>query len=433
MNHPSERPVASFDKMVRIDTVRAAKGHGIVDLKQHRSIWLAQQTQASRIYFALVTALGIVACGFSPLSAGWVTTPWLEVIGWTLLAILASFSIGLQLRKIADGSGSVTMRDVWTLSALFIWGLPAALAINLVLVTWSESVTKIHVEGRYFVLARYGFNAAFTSIALIGAEVVGNVGDRGWLSWMLAGFAFEAITVVAVEVHVVLNKNRRRATQALIVLGAMCLTEVPLAVALTVSWQESTLLAVFLAFPMFVMAAGLQYILEFIELRDLVSTDSRTGLLTPTAWRESTETLLRTQRLAILMADLDSFKNLNDTYGHLAGDEILKQVGDIMISSIRPLDLACRWGGEEFVLVLAGTTVRDAIPVAERIRARVAAEARSNGAQVTISIGVAGCPATTAQHVPQALTATMGLADEALYLAKREGRNRVAWIGTDVP
>ncbi|MEO7377243.1 MAG: diguanylate cyclase [Nakamurella sp.] len=381
--------------------------------------------------------LGAAGLAVGVLRTGRVDTPWVGVIGWSMLAVLTSFSIGLQLRKLADGAGTVTMRDVWTLSALFAWGLPAALTVNLVLVVWSETVTKTRVEDRPFVPARAGFNAAVTSLGLLAAwGVVAAVdsppGDPSvWTSWLLAGVVFEAVTVVAVEIHVLLNLAPRRLSQAAVVLAAMCLTEVPLAVALVVSWAVSPVLAVLLAFPMFVSAAGLQYILEFIELRDLVSTDSRTGLLTPTAWRESTEKLLRTQQIAVLMADLDSFKALNDTYGHLVGDEILAQIGDILTSSIRPLDLACRWGGEEFVLVLAGTSVSDAVLVAERIRTRVATEARHDGARVTISIGVAGCPASGLQQVAQALTTTMQLADEALYRAKGEGRNRVAAIGAE--
>lgn len=402
-----------------------------------RSGWLSQQTRASRVYFVAVMVLGAVGLAVGVRQAEWGSTPWAAVAGWTVLAILTSFSIGLQLRKLADGAGTVTMRDVWTLAALFIWGLPAALAVNLALIVWSEAVTKTRVEDRPFVPARAGFNAAFTSLALLAAWRVIEAADATpaepghWKAWLIAGVVFETVTVIAVEIHVQLNRDPRRLTQAVIVLAAMCLTEVPFAVALQVSWSTAPLLAVFLAFPMFVAAAGLQYILEFIELRDLVSTDSRTGLMTPAAWRESTEKLLRTQQIAVLMADLDSFKALNDTYGHLVGDEILSQVGDILISSIRPLDLACRWGGEEFVLVLAGTSVRDAVLVAERIRSRVAAEARHNGAAVTISIGVAGCPATGPQQVAQALTTTMELADEALYRAKGEGRNRVETIGAD--
>ncbi|WP_111768029.1 sensor domain-containing diguanylate cyclase [Nakamurella deserti] len=402
-----------------------------------RSGWLTSQSRPSRIYFLVMMAVGVVALAAAAFQPGWsgTETPWLSVAGWTVLAALTSFSIGLQLRKLADGSGTVTMRDVWTLSALFIWNLPAALVVNLALVLWSEAVTKTRVEDRPFVPARAGFNAAFTTVALVAAwgvvAVDGGPDAATWKTWLLAGIVFEAVTVIAVELHVALNRAPRRLSQALIVLGAMCLTEVPLAIVLTVSWAADPVLTVFLAFPMFVAAAGLQYILEFIELRDLVSTDSRTGLLTPAAWRDATEKLVRTQKVAILMADLDGFKALNDTYGHLAGDEILRQVGDILISSIRPLDLACRWGGEEFVLVLANTSVRDAVLVADRIRARVADEARHNGARVTISIGVAGCPPTGSQQLAQALTATMGLADEALYRAKGEGRNRVAAIGAE--
>lgn len=406
-------------------------GRGDADTSAGRSAWLAQQTAASRAYFVITILVGVGAFGTTLTDQHWTDTRWSTVLGWAALAILTSFSIALQLRKIVDGSGTVTMRDVWALSALVIWGLPAALLVNLAVVLWSETVTKVWIEGRNFILARCAFNAAFTTVALVVASAVVNAGDGHWGFWLLAGVAFEAVTVLAVEIHVIVNKTRRRLSRSLTVLAATCLTEVPLAAALVLAWSLHPVLAVCLAFPMFVTAAGLQYILEFLELRDLVSTDSRTGLLTPTAWRESAEKLVRSHQIAVLMADLDNFKNLNDSHGHLVGDEILKQVGDILISSIRPLDLACRWGGEEFVLLLVGTPVRDAVLVAERIRARVATEAGSAGAGVTISIGVAGCPPTSSQQVPAVLTATMGLADEALYLAKGEGRNRVAVIGAD--
>ncbi len=393
--------------------------------------WLAQQTLASRRYFGVVMVLGVLALAASALSPTWRSTDWTGVGGWAALAILTSFSTALQLRKIPDGAGTVTMRDVWSLSALFIWGLPGAVVVNLILVVWSESVTKTRLEGRTFVLTRCGFNAAFTSVALVGAWAVIELAGAGWLSWLVAGFTFEALTVIAVELHVIADQHRRRLTLSLVTLVAMCLTEVPLAVVLEVTWELSWWLAAVLAFPIFIAAAGLQYILEFIELRELMSTDSRTGLLTPAAWRESTEKLLRNQQIAVLMADLDNFKRLNDNFGHLVGDEILKLVGDILTSSIRPVDLACRWGGEEFVVVLAGTAVPDALLVAERIRSRVHGEAHRDAARVTISIGVAGCPATAAHQVPQALTAAIALADAALYQAKRDGRNRIAVIGTE--
>lgn len=408
-------------------TASSGRGGGA----ESRSAWLAQQTRASRSYFAAVMIAGALAVAVTVFGPDWTGISWGGVAGWTVLALLTSLSMGLQLRKIADGSGTATLRDVWSLAALFIWGLPAAVLLNLALVVWSESFTKVRFEGRSFVLARCGFNAAFTSVALVLAWWVLESADTNWSAWLLAGVTFEVVTVIAVELHLVANRTKRMLSKPLIILVATSLTEVPLAAGLTVAWLVSPLFAVILAVPVFVMSAGLQYILEFIELRDLVSTDSRTGLLTPTAWRQATEKLVRSQQAAVLMADLDNFKQLNDSFGHLVGDDVLKQVGDILTSSIRTVDLACRWGGEEFVLVLAGTPVQDAVLVAERIRARVHAESTAGGAPVTISIGVAGCPATAGHHVAEALTATMALADDALYQAKRDGRNRVAVLAAD--
>ena len=265
------------------------------------------------------------------------------------------------------------------MAALLIWGLPGALVVNLVVVVWSETVVKVWLEGRTFVLARLGFNAALPTIALAAAWLVLRLDPGDWLVWLLAGAVFEVVTVVVVELHTLVNGGPARLSRSALMLVAMCATEIPLAAAITVLWLVNPLLSATMAETIFVAAVGLHYILEFIELRDLVQTDHRTGLLTPTAWRDSAERTLRQQPLAILMADLDHFKRLNDSYGHLIGDSILQQVGNILLSSIRPVDLACRWGGEEFVLMLVGTTEADAVEVAERIRRRVGAEAVSNG------------------------------------------------------
>jgi diguanylate cyclase (GGDEF)-like protein len=397
-----------------------------------RSAWLAQQTPASRRYFVLIIAIGVMVLVASALDPRWQRMPWPAVAGWCLLAVLASFSTALQLRRLADGAPTVTLRDVWPLAALLIWGLPGALVVNLVVVVWSETVVKVWLEGRTFVLARLGFNAALPTIALAAAWLVLRLNPGDWLVWLLAGAVFEVVTVVVVELHTMVNGGPRRLSRSALMLVAMCATEIPLAAAITVLWFVSPLLSATMAATIFVAAVGLHYILEFIELRDLVQTDHRTGLLTPTAWRDSAERTLRQQPLAILMADLDHFKRLNDSHGHLIGDSILQQVGNILLSSIRPVDLACRWGGEEFVLMLVGTTEADAVEVAERIRRRVGAEAVSNGAGITISIGVATCRPVPLEQLAPALTATIGQADDALYRAKRDGRNRVVAEGADI-
>jgi diguanylate cyclase (GGDEF)-like protein len=121
----------------------------------------------------------------------------------------------------------------------------------------------------------------------------------------------------------------------------------------------------------------------------------------------------------VLMVDVDRFKSINDTYGHEAGDKALVDVGAALVRSIRPGDLAARYGGDEFAVLLPGATPSDAALVAERIRAAIEREMRDP--PVTVSIGSA--PALDS-------TLSTGLAvDHALYDAKEKGRNRVVAAG----
>jgi two-component system, cell cycle response regulator len=133
----------------------------------------------------------------------------------------------------------------------------------------------------------------------------------------------------------------------------------------------------------------------------------------------------RGKPLALMMLDIDFFKSINDNYGHDAGDDVLREFAVRVRKSIRGIDLACRYGGEEFVIVMPETDMAVATMVAERIRRRIATEpfAIQQGArklEVTISIGIAaiGAPDDTAQAI-------LKRADTALYRAKRDGRNRV--------
>lgn len=129
--------------------------------------------------------------------------------------------------------------------------------------------------------------------------------------------------------------------------------------------------------------------------------------------------------LTMLMIDLDHFKRVNDTYGHLVGDEVLRGIAMILQRSLRSVDMVARYGGEEFVVVLPETTEQGAVAFAERIRQRVEQHAfeaeRANTARVTVSIGVSAFPAP---HVETA-DDLFSKADAALYRAKEKGRNRV--------
>jgi diguanylate cyclase (GGDEF)-like protein len=173
---------------------------------------------------------------------------------------------------------------------------------------------------------------------------------------------------------------------------------------------------------------------ENVALHELVSeqavTDELTGLPNNRAFREAVEKeAARAARfrhdLSLVILDLDDFKQINDTHGHLQGDAVLRAVGRILNAESRGIDEPARYGGEEFVVALPETDAQGALEVAERIRTRIANEAvsRVDGdgeIRVTASLGTATMPAVGAE-VSQLIAA----ADAALYLAKREGKNQV--------
>ena len=161
------------------------------------------------------------------------------------------------------------------------------------------------------------------------------------------------------------------------------------------------------------------------ELERLSVTDGLTGLSNHRALMQRLgEEISRSTRsgrtFAVIMADVDHFKKYNDTFGHPAGDEVLKRVAAVLKDMTRAVDCAARYGGEEFALLLPETELDGAMEVAERVRARVEAT-QFPGRQITLSIGVAIFPKDSGE-APGIVAA----ADEALYLAKHGGRNQVA-------
>ena len=128
--------------------------------------------------------------------------------------------------------------------------------------------------------------------------------------------------------------------------------------------------------------------------------------------------------VSLLMLDIDSFKNINDTFGHLAGDTVIKDVADILKSSVRVFDVCARYGGEEFAVVMPGSSLDSAAAIAERIRQRIhsyhSTDRALSSLRVTVSIGVAESgPLGSVREVIER-------ADSALYAAKRGGKNRVS-------
>ncbi|MDR3177329.1 MAG: GGDEF domain-containing protein [Desulfovibrio sp.] len=129
--------------------------------------------------------------------------------------------------------------------------------------------------------------------------------------------------------------------------------------------------------------------------------------------------------LSLLMADIDHFKDINDTRGHQAGDAVLREVADVMTNSIRATDYCARYGGEEFAIILPCTSTRKAVSLAERIRNNIAGHAftAANGPlRLTVSLGVCGAN----QDADASKETLLSDADAALYAAKSGGRNRTA-------
>jgi diguanylate cyclase (GGDEF)-like protein len=163
------------------------------------------------------------------------------------------------------------------------------------------------------------------------------------------------------------------------------------------------------------------------ELGALATTDPLTGIANHRALQvalhhELDRAQRHDRRLAVLFLDLDHFKALNDTVGHVAGDEALQEVAAVMASCLRPSDLMGRWGGEEFLVLLPEADTEAAAAIAERVRRSVAERAFQvgHGYHLTCSIGAAVYPDDA-----QGRDALISTADRAMYVAKHLGRNQV--------
>lgn len=195
-----------------------------------------------------------------------------------------------------------------------------------------------------------------------------------------------------------------------------------------------------LAFYAVTICSSYAFILMHKERADrqsyeLATTDPLTGVYNRRTFKELAEpNLSRSRRslqpVSLLMFDLDHFKRTNDTFGHLAGDDVLKAFSLLVRGCLRKEDILARYGGEEFVVLLPGTSRFAAAALAERIRQLVADQplvAAGHPVRVTVSVGVASEGGDT---LPS-LESLLARADEALYKAKTEGRNRVATL--DLP
>jgi diguanylate cyclase (GGDEF)-like protein len=212
------------------------------------------------------------------------------------------------------------------------------------------------------------------------------------------------------------------------------ISELCVAVLVTFCVAYSWIALVF-AFPFITL---LQRSVRHARLLQDARADSKTGLLNAATWENGAKAELaravrtRTQ-LAVALLDIDRFKVINDTFGHLTGDEVLKEIAHTLRTMLREYDLAGRFGGEEFALLLPQTRAVDAFRIAERIRSAISglciiAPGATGGERVhvTVSIGVAALDSGSKREYAELMAA----ADAALYRAKSGGRDQVQMIST---
>ena len=340
-------------------------------------------------------------------------------------------------------------RDVYA-----IWDLPVAVLLPplyaLVIPLPRALLTEWRI--RRTLLHRRAYSTAAPCLAYAAASVVfrsampalrgGGAGSGGHaLAWItlaagcgLVSMAIQACLILPPVKATAAPGTRLRS----LALGQEAVgnqvTELCLAV-LTAFATAHSALALVVALPLVVV---LQRSLRHASLAAAARTDAKTGLLNVGAWqREAAVEVTRAVRaqtpLAVAIADIDHFKAVNDTYGHLAGDAVLAAVSTAMRDLLRDCDLCGRFGGEEFSLLLPRATAAQALEITERIRQGISRLAipRDGAAaiQVTISIGVA-VPSQARRTLDDLLAA----ADHALYQAKGSGRDRVVmYADTRVP
>jgi diguanylate cyclase (GGDEF)-like protein len=170
------------------------------------------------------------------------------------------------------------------------------------------------------------------------------------------------------------------------------------------------------------------------DLYDMAIRDGLTKLYIRKYFRERLyEEWQRSKRnkssLTLAMLDIDHFKNINDTYGHQAGDLVLKELADILRKNCRSIDIPCRYGGEEFTIILSETSRDQALVFLERIRTVIEAsriDYHDHSIQVTMSLGYASFPDLD----PGDLESFIEMADRALYISKKTGRNKTTYFGS---
>jgi diguanylate cyclase (GGDEF)-like protein len=350
-----------------------------------------------------------------------------------------------RVRRWMGGQTHINVTSVWYLAGAVLLSpgwvalLSAALYLHLWVRVWrhvrSRPVHRIVASTAWAVLSCLAASFVVRAVGLGGLADAGSSTVRGATIVLGAAITFELVNAVVVSTGIYLYTDSKSVADLLgtwednvLELVTLCLGGLT---ALALVYQP--VLVILVLPPLLLLHRHV--LLKQLEVA--AATDEKTGLLNTTGWhRLAARELARVQRktgttLGILMVDLDHFKRINDTYGHLAGDVVLKDVADAIAAAVRDYDTVGRFGGEEFVVLLPEIDDNHVIVVAERIREAItllAVEVDTDDEPVVItglsaSIGVATYP-----DAGTAVERLLASADAALYRAKNTGRNKVVSV-----
>jgi diguanylate cyclase (GGDEF)-like protein len=393
------------------------------------------------VYVLVVIAADLALIGWELADTQWQT----DDLGLAAALIAAAVVCIEAIRRLGQPSG--VSRDL-----LSAWWLPIALLLPPIYALLSPFAVGVamYLRGRRVLFYRRVFNAA--ALGLAGAvtsvtfhriwpmdEHLSLGGAPDWLTRpevVLTGVAcailFSLVNtgIVAVAAH--LAEPEAPLSEVLWDKESLLLdlTETCVGILVAITCALSPLLLLVALPPVILLQRSLMH----QQLQAAARTDAKTGLLNAAAWQreadgEVTRALRTDSPVAVLLVDVDHFKRVNDSYGHLVGDEVLKSLAAELRHQVRDSDVVGRFGGEEFTVLLPRTDAKEALLIAERLRRSastlsiLAGETRIG---VTISIGVA----VLGSH-GRDLFELLAAADLALYRAKDKGRNRVCLYGGD--
>jgi diguanylate cyclase (GGDEF)-like protein len=397
---------------------------------------------APRPILALVLAVDLIAFGSIAWSLSAEVSSDLPI---TKMLIIAVLGVGFEalssrfeaIRVRIRVSHNLDMSSVWTFAAAVVLPLPLVVPILILLRLHLWFRTQRPGGGMPYRVVYSGCTVWLACVA--GHEVMASLVPTGTIPYSVLALGAIAAAMLAYT-----------AVNTLLVYSAVWLSIRPDPAPLRIVFNDSlveiatlglsglTALALIYSPWLTVLVlpaiAIVQRSVFTKELEEAATVDAKTGLLNATTWQQvATIELERSRRsnvsAALLIIDMDKFKVINDTYGHLAGDAVLKAVADVLIDEFRAYDSVGRFGGEEFVAMLPRVDALEALTISDRILQRVrdlvVPIRGAEGAAIrdlSASIGIACYPQQGAE-----VEDLLHVADSALYTAKREGRDRVEY------